>query len=254
MYDLPELRQATDEWWRGLARHLGPDMPLSLTRADDLDRLWADPALAFSQSCGGPLTTAFEDRLVPLATPCYGAAGCDGPHYRSAIIVGIDGSDEIAGSVIAVNYWGSHSGWTAPAALVAPLARGGSFFRAARLTGSHAESVAAVAAGRADCAAVDAVTYALLARHRPQLVARTRILAWSPPAPGLPYVTRRDRPAAELAAMRAGLSAALADPQLAAAREALLIRDLAFLDLADYQPIHDLAAQAAMVARPPVLP
>ena len=45
--------------------------------------------------------------------------------------------------------------------------------------------------GRADVCAVDCVTWALLARHRPSALHGLRVIALTEPMPGLPLVTRR---------------------------------------------------------------
>lgn len=90
-------------------------------------------------------------------------------------------------------------------------------------TGSHAASMAAVAEGRADVCAIDCVTFAIAARHRPELTTGLRRIARSPPMPALPYVTSSRRADGELAALCAGLSAAMQDPALAECRGSLLL-------------------------------
>ena len=81
MYDLPEIRAATDAWWRGLSEHMG--IKGELDRGPDHYQAWRDPDLVFSQTCGYPLTHEFRGRLRLLATPHYAADGCTGPFYRS---------------------------------------------------------------------------------------------------------------------------------------------------------------------------
>jgi ABC-type phosphate/phosphonate transport system substrate-binding protein len=46
-----------------------------------------------------------------------------------------------------------------------------------------------VAAGEADIAAIDAVTFALLQRIEPQLTAQVRVIGKTAQVPGLPYIT-----------------------------------------------------------------
>ncbi|HHX89588.1 MAG TPA: PhnD/SsuA/transferrin family substrate-binding protein, partial [Paracoccus sp.] len=56
------------------------------------------------------------------------------------------------------------------------------------MTGGHRASVLAVAAGRADLAAIDCRAWALAQRHEP--CARSLVvLGWTAARPGLPYVT-----------------------------------------------------------------
>jgi ABC-type phosphate/phosphonate transport system substrate-binding protein len=94
-----------------------------------------------------------------------------------------------------------------------------------------------VADGRADVAAIDAVTFALLARHRPSLTDQVRVLAWSEAAPALPYVTHASRPDDEVRRLRAGLAAAIVDPGLADARAALALAGVKVLDLHAYRDL-----------------
>jgi ABC-type phosphate/phosphonate transport system substrate-binding protein len=250
MYDLPELRAVTDAFWAGLARHLAAagvaEVPAHLTRPAELTEVWGDPDLLFGQGCGYPYTQSYRARWQPIATPCYAAEGCDGPTYRSRILVADDATAtrlaELAGGVVAVNSADSHSGHIALRAAMADLVPPGQpAFRDAVLTGGHLESVRAVAERRADLCAVDCVTHALAARHAPDRLAGTRTLAWTPAAPALPWIAGAGIDADTLARLRDGLFAALADPALAEPRAALLIAGAERLDDTAYDRIQALA-------------
>ncbi|MGK9166815.1 PhnD/SsuA/transferrin family substrate-binding protein [Inquilinus limosus] len=242
MYDLPEVRWATDALWSAIATRLsaaGVAAAPALTRGPAPPDLWTDPALLFTQSCGNPYVRHYRDRLRLVATPCYAAPGCDGPFYRSLLVTRADAPGEglagFRGAVCAVNDWDSLSGWVAlAAALPEPPDR---FFRAAVVTGAHADSLAAVAAGQADIAAIDCVSYALLQHHRPATLAGLRVIGQTAPAPGLPFVTRRDADDGTVDALRTALREALADPALAAARAALLLEGGEVLGEAAYDAI-----------------
>jgi len=250
MYDLPAVRAATDEWWAGLARHFRAaglaGAPDHLERDPAPD--WTDPELLFSQTCGYPLTHALAGRVQLLCTPCYAAPGCDGPRYRSVLVVAADSDTrslaDLRGARCAINASDSHSGCNVLHRMVAPLAGGGSFFAAVTETGSHAVSLDAVTREHADLCAVDVVIHALLARHAPECLAGTRVLAHSPPTPGLPYIAGADVTTAQLEEMHAAIRRALADPALAPAREALLIEDVETLTLDDYQVIPEMEREA----------
>jgi ABC-type phosphate/phosphonate transport system substrate-binding protein len=240
MYDLPEIRWATDALWSAVAARLsaaGIAAAPALDRDMGVPELWTAPALLLSQTCGNPYVRHYRDRLRLVATPCYSAPGCDGPRYCSLLVVRQDapgaGLADFRGAVCAVNEWGSLSGWVA---LAAALPEPG-FFRAALITGAHADSMAAVTAGEADIAAIDCVTYALLQRHRPGATAGLRVIGRTAPAPGLPFVTRRDAADETVEALRAALRGALADPALDQARAALLLEGIAILGDADYDAI-----------------
>jgi ABC-type phosphate/phosphonate transport system substrate-binding protein len=255
MYDLPELRAATDAWWQGLARAFGREgianVPDALDRRASYQEIWTSPDLLLSQTCGYPLKHALSGRVTLVATPCYAAEGCEAASYCSVVIVGADNPvgaiGDLRGARCAINGPDSQSGCNALRALVAPLAERGRFFGIVAVSGGHAASIALVAAGEADVAAVDCVTHALLSRHRPAALAGTRVLCRTPSAPGLPCITREGAEDDLLQRLRAGLARAMADPQLAAARDALLLADAAVLPLAAYDRITELedAATAA---------
>jgi ABC-type phosphate/phosphonate transport system substrate-binding protein len=258
MYDLEELRWAHDAWWRALARGFReagiPESPASLDRGKSHHELWSAPDLRFGQACGYPLTHEFAGRLALVATPCYRAPGCEGTSYRSWILVR-DGSEiariaGLAGTRAAINDRNSQSGCNALKALVAPLAKGGRFFASVTVTGNHVASIASVREGRADVAAIDCVTYALLAEHRPAALFGTRVVAAGPAAPALPYVASATADAALLERLRAGLRAAFADPASAAARRALLIEGAEVLPLSAYDVILEQERAATALGYP----
>lgn len=258
MYDLPGLAAATDDWWAGLAAAFRAeglrDVPDRLARHDDAAAVWTAPNLLFSQTCGYPLTHALAGKVTLVATPVYDAPGCTGGLYRSEILLRADDPAtelaELRGRRAVVNAVDSYSGCCALRHAVAPLAAGGHLFGAVTLSGSHLASMNRVAEGEADVCAVDTVTYELLKRTSPGLTGRLRVLTSSAAAPALPYITRRDVTAADLARLRAGLARAIADPALAEARAALLIKDVLVRPLSDYDRILEMEAEAAAAGYP----
>ncbi len=110
--------------------------------------------------------------------------------------------------------------------------------------GAHLNSLAAVAAGRADVAAIDCVTHGLAARHRPDLLAGTRVLDRTAPTPGLPLVTRADAPDWDVAMLRGALAAVAADQALTATRRDLALSGFAVLPAGRYQRVMALEAAA----------
>ncbi|MGH6932614.1 MAG: phosphate/phosphite/phosphonate ABC transporter substrate-binding protein, partial [Dongiaceae bacterium] len=216
MYDLPELRDATDRWWAGLARAFGdagiPDVPTALDRSADYTGVWRRPDLLFSQTCGYPLMYGLRGQVALVATPCYSAPRCAGADYLSVVVVqsGNRASEirQLRGARCAINGRESHSGYSALRALVAPHAEGGRFFGDVVASGGHGKSIELVASGQADVAAVDCVTFALLSRHRPAAVANVRVLCQTPSAPNLPFITRRSADDDLPKRLRAGLEQA----------------------------------------------
>lgn len=238
MYDWPEVREATDAWWVGLARHMG--LIFRLTRTDDYVQHWKNRRLLFTQTCGYPFTHAFRDSFRLVATPHYAADGCTGASYCS-LVFARPGRDlqSLRGGVAAVNNPDSMSGMLALKLVFAPLAVGGEFFSKTVLTGGHRASLAAVRAGAADVCAVDSVCVALARRYGPQDLEGLVEVARSPQVPGLPYVTVAGDPLR----LRKGVLSAFADPALAEARERLLLAGVSVLKPIDYEIIPLLEAR-----------
>jgi len=252
-YDLPEVRPAMDDWWRGLSAHLGnagiQDIPTSLTRGGDPFAVWESPDLLLAQTCGYPLVTRLAGKVRALATPCYVSVHSDGPLYGSLLMVREDDDAtnlaDFAGRPAAINDWLSHSGYNVLRASVAPLARDGRFFSEIVEAGSHRDSIAAVRAAKADIMAMDCITFALVARYAPTELDGTRILGETATAPGLPYVTQNGVDNQTRQRLLDGLMAAAEDPTLAAARDDLLLAGFVAADNDDYAVMSDMAAGAA---------
>jgi len=257
MYDLPEIAAANDALWGAIAARLkahGVEAPAKLTRGEDIAALWRDPGLVFGQTCGYPYAKALSDAVVLIATPEYALPGCEGASYRSFLVRATDDPRRslgaFRGGVAAVNALDSNSGMNLFRVSIAPLAGGSPFFSAVVVTGAHHASLEAVAAGRADLAAIDCVTFGLIERLRPALVERVAVVAESPPSPGLPFVASAALPASTVAAVRDALSAALADPALAGARAALGLKGAGVTTPADYERVLDIERGAATAGYP----
>jgi ABC-type phosphate/phosphonate transport system substrate-binding protein len=254
MYDLPEIVAATDALWAALARRLREagvtGVPDRLQRGRDARAVWGAPDLLFSQTCGFPLLHEFDGRLAVIATPVYAVPGCEGATYRSRIVVREDDRrarfGDFAGAAAAINAEDSHSGFNILRWRAAREGRSPFFGRLER-TGGHVASLGAVQAGRADLAAIDCVTFALLERHRPRVLEGIRVLEDTPAAPALPFVTAAGANEEELRVLRRALAETLADPGLADVRAALLLRGAEELPLARYETIRDFARQGAGV-------
>jgi ABC-type phosphate/phosphonate transport system substrate-binding protein len=132
------------------------------------------------------------------------------------------------------------SGMLALKLVFSPLAQGGEFFAPALITGSHRGSLKAVREGRADVCATDAVCVGLARKQSPHEVDGLVEIARSPLVPSLPYVTR----AGDLNRLRDALAKTIADPDLAEARAALLLRDVSVLADGAYDIIPQLEKAA----------
>ncbi len=260
MYDLPELQAANDALWAAIAERLVAQgvegVPDRLTRDIPLEAVWTDPGLLLGQTCGYPLVASLGQRVRVVATPRYTAPGCDGALYRSALIVRASdpaiGLADLRGRAAAVNDPASNSGMNLLRVEIAPLAHGASFFAAVTITGGHVASVAAVAEGRADLAAIDCITWAHLQRLRPDTTKALRVIAWTKATPGLPLIAAVTIDATLLAALRQALAEVAHDPALAALRDALLLDGFETLPNTAYDAILALERDAIAQGYPTV--
>jgi ABC-type phosphate/phosphonate transport system substrate-binding protein len=251
MYDWPEVRPATDRLWAALRdalRAAGIAAPERLTRGGAPAAVWRHPRLVLGQTCGLPVVRELDGRVAVIGALDHGVEGCAPGWYRSAVVVRADDPRaslaDFRGARLALNGRDSQSGYGAMLHHAAPLAVDRRFFGAAEVTGAHAVSVARVASGAADIAAIDCVSWRLARRFRPE-AARLRVLMLTDPTPGLPLIAA---PAADAARYRAAVVTAL-DAVDAAARQDLGLQGFAPLDSGDYRMIGQrLAAAEARLA------
>jgi ABC-type phosphate/phosphonate transport system substrate-binding protein len=247
MYDLPEVRTATDALWRGIAARLRAagvaEVPVALSRHLTHEQGWRHPGLLFGQSCGYPAVYTYHSMLRIVAAPIYDAPGCSGTKHRSFLLVPVDSPArtiaDLRGKRFALSAWDSNTGMNLARLALAPLAEGGRFIGEIVETGGHAASLVLLADRGADVAAIDCVSYALFARNRPALAARTRILAPTAASPTLPFVTARTNGDATVRALRDALAGAFSDPALADSRAALFLAGIMPADEADYSILRD---------------
>ncbi|WP_322865487.1 phosphate/phosphite/phosphonate ABC transporter substrate-binding protein [Aquicoccus sp. G2-2] len=206
MYDRAETATANDTLWAAIRGELGHG-PETLTRGGDLWALWQSPDLLLAQTCGLPYRARLHDAVRLVGTPDYGLDGCPPGYYRSIFIARRTDRHQtvqsLAGQRFAYNEGLSQSGWAAPAL---HMQERGLSFGALIQTGSHQASARAVAEGRADFAAIDALTWALITAHDP-FAANLRSIAETTATPGLPFITALARdPAPLFNAIRAAIS------------------------------------------------
>ncbi len=191
MYDRPETFEANDRLWdqtREALADRGIAAPERLDRDIDLWSLWRRPDLVLAQTCGLPYLARLHGAVQLVATPIHDLP-CEPGFYFSEIVVRMDDRRstpaEFEGACLAVNDRFSQSGWAAPMEWAAENAIG---FGNTLFTGSHLASSRAVAEGRADLTALDAVTWRMIKRWDAH-AATLRVLAHTKPTPALPYIS-----------------------------------------------------------------
>ncbi|MBX9884697.1 MAG: PhnD/SsuA/transferrin family substrate-binding protein [Novosphingobium sp.] len=256
--DPPTVAEATRALWADLGARLVAaglaDVPAALDETTAHDAAWFDPQLLLAQTCGYPLVTRLAGQVRLVATPVYRHPGCAGVLNGSFVIVHADAGygvmADLRGKVAAINDWGSNSGMNLLRHTVAPHAVEGRFFGRVTESGSHRASIALVARGEADVAAVDCVTFGNLARFAPELVAGVRVLADTARTPGLPLITRGAASDAELALLRGALDDFAADPATAPLRDVLGLGGFAVLPESAYDAVLALERAAAALGYP----
>jgi ABC-type phosphate/phosphonate transport system substrate-binding protein len=227
--------------------------PMTLVEPDDLPAFWRAPSTLLSQTCGYPLVTQLAHEVAVLARPHFDVDGCDGPEshrYCSFVVVRADAAPktlaELQGLRLAANSPDSHSGMNALRHLLAPVAAPrlvqGRFFSALIWSGGHANSLALVQNQQADVCAVDCVTFANLARHRPETLQGLRVLARTAQAPSLPWICNPHLSAQQKAQL---LAVVLNLPNTeSAACATLRLQSFKPASLGDYQTITAMEEEA----------
>jgi ABC-type phosphate/phosphonate transport system substrate-binding protein len=233
MYERPQNVAAHDRLWAlmrdGLRDH-GIAAPDALDREQPYDEVWGRDDLVVGQICNLPWRARFRDRVTVIAAMDYGlpdvAPGC----YHSVFVVrGDDPAQTLAQAVagrFAINDGLSNSGWGAP--WQEAVARGLRLRPGVR-TGSHLESLRAVAEGRADLCATDAVSWRNFRRWEP-LVSGLRVLDRTFDSPGMTLITRAGQ---DPVPFRVALTQAVA-AQSAADRDLTALQGLVTLPAAAY--------------------
>ena len=187
MYDRPENRAAHDTLWSLIRDGLwarGIDAPEALDRSTPYDEGWGRPDLVLGQICNLPWRARFRDRVTLIGASDYGLEDAGPGEYYSFVIARAD--DPAPGPRFALSDPLSNSGWDSGQDWAR---RSGIPIRPALVTGSHAESLRAVAEGQADLATIDAVTWRNLLRWD-SLAQRVRVLGRTASSPGQSFITR----------------------------------------------------------------
>jgi hypothetical protein len=225
---------------------------VSLSFDHDPDRL-LEPGLWFGHTCGYPLMTRLKYFVSPFCVPLFNVPGTGGPgtdrkFYSSRIIVAadsaIDSLEASRGCVAVMNNPDSNSGMNVLRHAVAEVSDNERFFARVVTSGGHLHSLEAVASGTADIAAIDCVSYQLIADWRPELCADIRIIGDSVKTCGLPLVM----PHANIAGTTNGAmidhlnqALALCDDQV---RSTLHLDGFASIQLDDYRSILEVEQYA----------
>lgn len=193
------LRDAWRRLLQGLPVILGDARNGDAGRArvtfDTSDRAYRSDSMLIGHTCGYPYIIKWRDSHVPVAVPVFDLPGCRGHEYSSWFVCrASDDRDELgrfAGAVVAVNHQDSNSGMNVLRHAISGVASGQRFFSNVLVSGSHLASMAMVARGQADIAAIDAVTLHYVRALDPSHCDGLRVIGQSVSTPGLPFIMHR---------------------------------------------------------------
>jgi ABC-type phosphate/phosphonate transport system substrate-binding protein len=258
MYALPEMVAANAAFWAAVRQSLREEGITEIPETIVPPTLDLPIGIAagtlLSHMCGYPLLTLYPGQYEILAAPLHDLPGCTldpngTPTHRSFIVVAADSPfrelEELRGARFIMNGWHSNSGMNLPRHLVARLAREGRFFGSVTVSGAHVASMAAVAEGSADVAAIDCVTFGLVARHQPDDIARLRIIAETAASPAIPFITSAHTAPLLVGALSRVLTGADHRPALQEAMAGLSIRDIRPVTAEAYATVAAFEEEAA---------
>ena len=218
---------------------------------EKLSELWARPDLGAAFVCGWPHLREGGVKQV-LAAPVPAEEWAQGHAlYRSVFVVRADSPwntlEDSFGYRLAYTIGDSHSGYNAPRRHLMRWRKAGApplygDVRGPAVTPRRA--IEAVAAGEADITAIDSYCHALMARHEPELMRTTRVLAATEPTQ-IPSLMAS--PGADIAAVNALRGALLAfnSRDDAALLEPLCITGFATVEASGYGVTEQWAREAA---------
>jgi len=202
--------------------------------------VWDMPDLGCAFICGRPFALGGM-RHKPIAVPVRGGADGNGPRYHSKLLVREDSNfyrlEDTFGGRLGLTIPHSLSGFWAVKRHLAPFkAISGSPLYKEEVGELHTplNCLKALRENRIDVGPVDGYYYTLLARHNPQELASTRVVAQTVDYP-MPFLAASPQvDDAICVRIRHGLFAAAALPEMQPVLEGLGLTGFAVPDLAEY--------------------
>lgn len=234
MYDRDQTRDAHDRFWAAIRdglRDKGHAAPEDLTRGEQAFwPTWTAPGLLLSQTCGYPYRARLHRQVSLVGTPDYGLPDCPPGFYRSVFVARRNdpraSPADFSGARFAFNEPMSQSGWAAPQSFA--TARGLQF-PPTLCTGAHWLSAMAVVEGRADLAALDAMSWSMMVRWD-GFAQDLKVVGFTDLTPGLPLITGQAELVDTLFAVISAAIAGLSNRD----RDLLSLRGLIKIDQAAY--------------------
>ncbi len=189
---------------------IAPDPAMLPPDELNLPSLWRHPDLLFAQTCWGPMELGLEAHIHVVVQDDYsGVDGGNGELYSSALVMRRGEGTPVKAPLgpeamlpvevmrqkrLAFNSHDSMSGYLALQRDLEAQGETLDLFISHTETGGHRHSVDAVAAGRADIAAIDCKSWELAQRYD-EAASALVVVGWTGKRKGLPYISAFELPA-----------------------------------------------------------
>ena len=211
----------------------------------DLDGIFA-AGFAAGHVCGITFATAPEGRYRYLATMVVDSPELPAGYYDSLLITTAKGGlsspadFDPARHRAVINERGSFSGSLTFAAYM-QAAHGISLGEVMR-SGAHLKSIAMVASGEADLAAIDRISFSLARHASPQDVDGVSVIGRTASHPGIAFVADAGLPDPVVRKLRAAIMEFRDDPAWPELQAILGVADITVLDPQNYAPMASVVA------------
>ncbi len=229
MFPFAHLDGAFDTVWTSL-RNRVEWLPETLEKSGVPSLSWLDPSLALGMTCGWPLVSNLRDQVRCIGSFHYTVDGAEEFRYRSTVVTSsavlqptpntravINDPLSLSGHISLLRYMGVKT-W--PGELIT--------------SGGHRSSLEIIGRGEADIASIDAVSLAHLLEADPAVMNNVNIVGAGPLVPTLPLICSAAASDSQVAELRQGIAATVADPANSEAMATLRISGFTPLDLSDY--------------------
>ena len=256
MYDFPEVRTSTILLLEALAEALELcgerahfETPESLTHEGLMD-FWRSSETVLSQSCGLPFVENLHEFVDVIGTFMWTDVSDTRGRYQTVIIareeLTVSSVSELDGLLPVVSNTQSLSGWCSLGVALAEAKIDQKSVKPYVLSGGHARSLQMLQDGDADFASIDAATFRLLKRHRPELTKDLNLVGRGPVVPATPIHVSKTR-SASLDEISEAVASVFVRPELQAALFDIGIGGFVRLANSDYDGVMDLVKMAEVV-------
>lgn len=263
-YPFRGVRPHYDRFWVHLRDVLrerldNVDVPDKLSPPEDFRTHWASPDLLLSQCCGYHIATKAQ-QLEVVAAPDFLLNDLSPGQYKSVLVTQRTEKRrslaDFQGRRVAYNEDQSYSGHTALLREIPPDLRCRDFFSHWVATGSHIESMKAVATGKADVAAIDAISFLFIVKDENdkelrKLKKQLRILKRTDSVQAPPFVTSCFRSPDQIDAIRDTLVTLSLNPKMKSVLNAMRMRTIVDATNEDYLPLAAKISDVSDMERTP---